>query len=179
MLRRRWGEDRRAAVVAFVAVASTLIAGFAAMTIDLGNLYIARTELQRAADAAALAAAGKLARYQSGISERLAENEARDIVEANPVQGRRVTIDPARDVQFGHAVFDSNRQRYDYVAGGVIPTAVKVNIRLSSDSPNGPVDMMFAGIWGRQSKNMVVSANRHDRAARYLRRSGPVRLDEL
>ncbi len=154
----RLPADRRAAVVAFVAVASTLMAGFAAMTIDLGNLYIARTELQRAADAAALAAASKLTHYQAGLSERMAEDAARDIVEANPVQGRRVTIDLARDVDFGHAVFDSGRQRYDYTSGGVVHTAVKVTVRLSADSPNGPVNLMFAGIWGSRNKDMNASA---------------------
>ncbi|MDM8006889.1 MAG: pilus assembly protein TadG-related protein, partial [Phycisphaerae bacterium] len=76
-IRRAWSDGRRGAVVVFVAVVSTLMAGFTALTIDLGNMYIVKTELQRSADAAALAAASRLARYQAGLSEVSARSEAR------------------------------------------------------------------------------------------------------
>lgn len=52
---------RRGAAAPLVAVSSTLLVGMAALTIDGGMLYRARTELQASADAAALAAALELA----------------------------------------------------------------------------------------------------------------------
>ena len=82
----RGGQERRGAVVVLLAVASTVIFGFAALTIDIGSMYIVRTELQRTADAAALAAARHLAGYVAGVSEAAATEEASRIVEANKVQ---------------------------------------------------------------------------------------------
>lgn len=157
-IRKVWGKDRRAAVTAMLAVTGTLMAGFAALTIDVGNMYIVRNELQRAADAGALAAVAKLTKYQAGASEAAAQAEAKRIVEANPVQGAKVTIDPARDVVFGRAIWNDTSKSYTFSAGGTVPTAVRVSIRLSSDSPNGPMSMMFANIWGVSNKSMSARA---------------------
>jgi Flp pilus assembly protein TadG len=52
--------SRRGAVVVFVAIALTLILSFAAMAVDLSFLYSVNNEMQRSADAAALAGAGSL-----------------------------------------------------------------------------------------------------------------------
>ena len=55
---KRGNPNRRRAVVAIqVGVASVALLGFAALTVDLGTLYNARADLQRTADAAALAGA--------------------------------------------------------------------------------------------------------------------------
>lgn len=158
MVRKVWKQDRRGAVVVLVAVSGTLIAGFGALTIDLGNMYIARTELQRAADGAALAAAAKLARYQSGQSEAAARTEAKRIVEANPVLADKVTIDINRDVVFGHTDWDNAASRFRFVQGGAVVSAVRVTVRKTADSPNGPMNLLFANIWGKASKNMWASA---------------------
>ncbi|MHC4093644.1 MAG: pilus assembly protein TadG-related protein, partial [Planctomycetota bacterium] len=45
----------KALVTVQVAVALTFVAGFAALSIDIGHAYWARGEIQRASDAAALA----------------------------------------------------------------------------------------------------------------------------
>ena len=51
---------QRGAVAVVVALSALVLLGFAGMAIDVGRLYINRTELQSAADACALAAAGEL-----------------------------------------------------------------------------------------------------------------------
>ena len=49
--------NQRGGVVIFVAVAMVVLIGCAALAIDLTHLYVARNELQNAADAGALAGA--------------------------------------------------------------------------------------------------------------------------
>ena len=55
--RSRDKEKERGVTIALVAVAMVSIIGMAALSIDIGTLYQAKAEAQRAADAAALAAA--------------------------------------------------------------------------------------------------------------------------
>ena len=57
---------RRGAAVVQVAVFLTTLIGFAALAIDVGLLYNERADLQKTADAAALAAAAELGDYSQG-----------------------------------------------------------------------------------------------------------------
>ncbi len=50
----------RAATIILVAVTVPVLLSFAALTVDVGQIYNARAELQNAADAAAMAAASQL-----------------------------------------------------------------------------------------------------------------------
>ena len=54
--------QRRGAVTVLVALLMVVLLGCAAMAIDIGHLYVAQAELQRAADAAAMAGAQALGR---------------------------------------------------------------------------------------------------------------------
>ncbi len=62
------------------ALALVILLGMAAMTIDVGLAYVARRDMQNAADAAALAAADVILEGQSSV---LAANAARDIALQN------------------------------------------------------------------------------------------------
>src|SRR5262245_51463113 len=62
-------SGRRGVVAVFAALCMALIIGMAALALDLGNMYLIRGELQRAADAAALAGAGAYASVP-GLAER-------------------------------------------------------------------------------------------------------------
>lgn len=53
-------ERQRGAVIVLVAIAGAILIGFLGLVIDLGRLFVTRTELQNAMDACALAAAGEL-----------------------------------------------------------------------------------------------------------------------
>lgn len=59
------------AVAVMVGVSIVLLVGFLAMVIDLGHLYIAKTELQNAADAAALAGAKELNQSRLGVQNAI------------------------------------------------------------------------------------------------------------
>ncbi len=147
-IRKTWGTDRRGAVVVLVAVTGTVMVGFTALTIDIGNMCVIKTELQRAADSAALAAVSKLGKYQAGLSETEARNEAERIVEGNPVDAKTTKLDLSKDVEFGHAVWDDSAKKYTFQAGGTIPNAVRVTIRKTKNSPNGSVQFFFANMFG-------------------------------
>lgn len=60
------------AVAVMVGFSIVLLVGFLAMVIDLGHLYIAKTELQNGADAAALAGAKELDSTPAGVSRAIA-----------------------------------------------------------------------------------------------------------
>ena len=157
-IRRMWREGRRGTIVVLVAVVSTVMVGMTAMTIDLGTMYIARTELQRTADAAALAAVAKLTHYSAGVSESAARDEAERFVEANPIQGRTFRLDTSRDVVFGHAVYDSTAKKYTFATGGEPPTAVRVYVRMTADSPNGTLRLAFAPFLGVGSAGLTAQS---------------------
>ena len=105
------GGHRRGAVVAQVAVSLTVLIGFAALAVDVSTLYSARTELQRTADAAALAAAADLGDYSQGDPIIRARQTAVDWVTRNKVAQTGVTL-ASSDVVFGHAAMDKYTKKY-------------------------------------------------------------------
>lgn len=59
------------AVAVMVGISMVLLVGFLALVIDLGHLYIAKTELQNGADAAALAGAKELKGTVTGVASAI------------------------------------------------------------------------------------------------------------
>ncbi|MCH7646571.1 MAG: hypothetical protein IH788_05160, partial [Nitrospinae bacterium] len=55
-----WRGDERGAVAVLVAVLLAVLIGFAGLVIDLGHLFVVRSTLHNAADAASLAAVSSL-----------------------------------------------------------------------------------------------------------------------
>jgi Flp pilus assembly protein TadG len=169
-IRNKWQQGRRGAVVVLVAVVSTVMVGFVAMTVDLGTIYIARTELQRAADAASLAGAsiylgdaglaGQDADLIAGASER-----SKAIAIKNPVYGAGQILANS-DVQLGQHDFANP-------AAALLPgspwNAVEVKVHRDVKNPNGPVPLLFARIWGKTASSMtaVARATLDDRMAGY------------
>jgi hypothetical protein len=80
------------------AVSLAAFFGFAALAVDLGMLYTAQTQAQRAADSAALAGAGWLLTSPGDTAN--ARLEAEVFAERHEVMGDSIDIDPAQDVEF-------------------------------------------------------------------------------
>ncbi|MCZ6515490.1 MAG: pilus assembly protein TadG-related protein, partial [Acidobacteria bacterium] len=98
--------DERGIGVYMVAVLLVVLLGVGALSLDLGVLYVARSEAQRTADASALAAAKKIIEsgYTSGlvtsdVAEALARLEAITVGAQNTVAGQTAQILDA-DVTF-------------------------------------------------------------------------------
>ncbi len=73
-------RDESGQTLIMFALGLAVLLGMAAMTIDVGLAYVARRDMQNAADAAALAGADVLLEGQSSV---LAANAARDIALQN------------------------------------------------------------------------------------------------
>jgi hypothetical protein len=147
---------RRGAVVVQVAVMSTVILGMGALAIDVGSMYATQTELQAAADSAALAAAQRLMGDDSGVSPSiLAKETAADYAGRHKVAGAAVKLDPA-DVELGRAQAVGGRWEFSPVAGGF--DCVRVVVRKTESSSNGPLTLGFANIFGVGKKDLWARA---------------------
>ncbi|MGI9077794.1 MAG: pilus assembly protein TadG-related protein [Gemmatimonadaceae bacterium] len=95
--------SRRGAVLVMVAVLLTVLLGFGAFAIDLSQVMAHRSELQRAADAAALAAVVQL----TTSAPDSADEVARAYSAANPVMGNAPTVVSAEYGRWNGITFDS------------------------------------------------------------------------
>ena len=153
------GSPRRRGIVAVqVAVLLVVLLGFAALTVDVGAMYNARNDLQRTADAAALAAAGKLGDWSEGDPTESARTVASEYAGSNKVFNHTMLLDSSTDVVFGRANYDVGTNRYSFEAVDALPDAVRVRVRMTSDSPNGALPLFFAGLLGHHSTQMSASA---------------------
>ncbi len=153
------GSNRRRGAVAFLTLAFMIVLlGFAALTIDVGVMYNARADLQHSADAAALAAAQLLSEYElGGDPVTRARLTAEEFVEKNHVLGRKVRVSTS-DVTFLRTSYDADRNQYSFRPINVLPDAVRVHVELSERSPNGPLGLFFAGVFGRLNTTVSASA---------------------
>jgi hypothetical protein len=155
-VRKMWGMNRRAAVVVMVAVSGTLIAGFGALTIDAGNMYIWRGELQRTADGAALAGASAFL-TNDGMTQSTnaltatALQRGNTVATHNPVNGTAVSLKNA-DVVLGH---------YDFVNPALSATSPLNAVQITAcrtKANNGSLPLIFAGLWGKSAVEMAATA---------------------
>ncbi len=139
----------------------TVLLGFAALTIDLGYLYLVRTELQVSADAAALAAAGELATLD-GDRLALARARAQEYAAKNKISNEAPMLDMETDVVFGEVDLDAESGQYAFTPmsnpNPALVDAVRVRVRRTEDSPNGAVALFFANIWGKSQKDIYAEA---------------------
>lgn len=154
--RRRRDSNRRGAVVVLIAVMLPVLIALTALTVDVGVMYNARADLQRAADAAAISAAGLLS-SKNGDPMTLARQTAKEIVSRNPVMGKTVTVDDA-DITFGHAIYTAGTSQFDFVPSTNLPDAVRVVVRKTEGSPNGPLPLFFASIFGKKMTDVKAEA---------------------
>lgn len=90
-------HGKRGATLVFVAVAMGALFGFLALAIDLGMLFVARNDAQRAADAAALAGASAFLENQGAsavvpANQRAMEYALRNTFQNGPIDSNEVTI---------------------------------------------------------------------------------------
>lgn len=148
---RRLARSEKAGVAALTAVMLTALIGLMAAAVDLGMLYAARTELQNAADAAALAGANTML-TTDGSGLVVAQPEvglatAQQISLANQANNRNLTL-LGEDVTMG--VWDTDINGFSITGMSNNPddlTAFQAKVR-RDDLANTPVTTFFAGIVG-------------------------------
>jgi Flp pilus assembly protein TadG len=96
--------DRGFVVLLLVATIAVLFCGLAGLALDVGRAYLARAELQKAADAAALAGAGNLypSVNLSGAAWTTADTQARAFVGNNKADGAPLDAGNIANVQTGY-----------------------------------------------------------------------------
>lgn len=162
MMQAKGGQTRRqlrrALVIVYTTISMTVVMGMAALAIDIGALYQARSELQRAADGAALAAASQLVGEGIDDPNTAAIEAADEIVRRNDVLRRTAGLDAESDVELGRAVYDPETGRYVFQSGGDVFDAVRVTVRRTEGSEAGPIELMFARFLGHDTRGLRAQA---------------------
>ncbi len=145
------------------AVLMVVLLGFVAMTVDHGFIQLTRTQLQCAADAAALSGAMELSGTEDPAVVRT--NANREIVKTAAMfrAGDRasVTIDPAADVTFGKLVWNGNSQNYSIQWGeNATPyNVVRVRtMRTIGAGGDNRLPLFFAPAVGTENANVGAEA---------------------
>ena len=159
----RQRSARKGAITVMVAILSVVLLGCVALAIDVGHLYVARTELQRAADSAALAGAQALGRNsESPLGEYLfADNiygQAESYGESNNCVRQAVILNRNTDIEIGYLEnprdLSANLQ--------TLPldqcNAVRVVARRNSSNAAGEIPLFFAPLWGITTRAVSASA---------------------
>lgn len=158
-LRARPLRARRGSIAVYAAVTSIVLVGVVGLAIDTAYAMTARAQLQRAADAAALAGAAKLGLAgQSNfdlVRQAALDNASRNVVvgccptgvllDSNPGN------DPAGDVVVGRWQFDATTHTFFFDPTGVPADAVQVRARCAEDAQNPPLQLLFGPIFGHST----------------------------
>lgn len=166
-------RNQRGVAAIMVAVVLGLIIGFGALAVDLGHLYVARNELQNAADAGALAGARVLYNEDGTAVQEIANAIARDAATANSSEGVPVEVNwtggNEGDVERGHwcfatRTFTPNASLLPVELWNVSEEELDANldfinaIRVVTRRQQTGVASLFARIFGRESFQLSAEA---------------------
>jgi Flp pilus assembly protein TadG len=165
-------EKRRGAVVVLAAFLSVVFFGFAALTLDIGYLCLARTQLQNAADAAALAAAAHLvdeSRLNTNSADLLAppltliRTRAQEYAQMNQAAGRAVTLadnptnDPNGDIVVAQLTIPGDLSETLLLLTPSQYNTVQVSTRFT-ESGSGAISLFFGRVFGYENADVSASA---------------------
>lgn len=161
--------ERKAAIVPLAALLLVFLLGMSAFAVDIGWLAVTRSELQNAADVAALAGAGMLmdgyvtynlpgnSVNQAAIlstTQTTARNKAKEYAAYNGAGGVSSLTLLDSDVEFG---FTDASGVYTTPAAG-FPNTVKVTMRRDA-SANGKLNLFFAKVLGQTTTSLTATAS--------------------
>jgi Flp pilus assembly protein TadG len=138
----------RGAILILTAFLLVFLLGIIAFAVDLGYILLARTQLQTAADSAALAAGATM-----GASQKDSIDTAIKYAGLNRVGDRQVVV-KSSDVIYG--TWDTTTRTFTPNASGM-GNAVKVTARADS-STSGAVPLFFGAVFGQHTANAQASA---------------------
>lgn len=136
----------------YTVLALTVLFGFCSLGADYGRVQLVKTELQRAADAAARAAASAI---PSGITE--VQDIAVAYAALNTADGSAVTLNASTDVEFG--TWDSSSETFTVLTGSARSSAnaIRITARRTAASGNA-VPLLFGKLIGIESCDVRASA---------------------
>ena len=163
---RRNLSNRRGVTTVLAAILMVTMLGFVAFGVDVGYMLLVKTQLQVAADSAAMAAAANMSGTQSAM-----DTVAQQYAAYHQAGGKTVTLQTS-DIQYG--LWDSTARTF--TSSSQAGNAIRVTAR--RDSSTGGNNTFFGRIFGINSFNVSASAVSAGESARYLLRGRPFRLDE-
>jgi Flp pilus assembly protein TadG len=155
-------KEERGASSVMVAVSLVAILGMGALAVDLGYVMSTRSEVQKAADASALAAASRLVQLYNEQSGNLTEAEmaaaaiqaANQWSQSNTASNTSLTI-AASDVQLG--VWNPTAKTFTLGGAADEINAVKITMRRDATT-NGPISLFFGSVVGVGTVNVSAGA---------------------
>lgn len=140
-----WIGTEKGSILLMVGAAMVMMLAVSAIAIDLVNLYLARAQAQRAADAAALAGAQAFISTgctnagcnPGGIQETVATQQAVAAAAQNDIAGQPAVVDPTSDVVFSYPT----------------PTEPQITVTTGRTVPT-----FFAKVFGIQTVNVRAKA---------------------
>ncbi|OPY87812.1 MAG: hypothetical protein A4E73_03557 [Syntrophaceae bacterium PtaU1.Bin231] len=170
---RRRQSGAAAILVAFLMI---VFLGIAALALDVGYLYVVRTELQNAADAAALAGAGRL--YPRSVTGAVisvvppewgSAEAAADYPQAPANRAAGVTLTDY-EVRTGYWNLVSGNLKSPLSTQGLQDApAVQVTVRKTGGLNSGPVQLFFA-------RAIAIRKSVADRAGEFGSRSSTIKI---
>jgi len=146
--RKKEGTRRRAVTLVFFVAMLVVVFAMVAFALDIGQIVLVRTELQVAADAAAIGAASKL-----GVSYEEVYSVARNIAGRHQAGNKALEV-PEADVEIG--IWDATRRTFipnpDRIGNAVRVTAYR------DEAHSGEVPLCFARIFNVLSYKISASA---------------------
>ncbi len=154
-------------VAAITAIVLTVLLGFIGLAMDIGRLTLVKGEMQRAADAGALAGARALAPYpnDAGLVGNILWDKVypdngtkptKKTVFNNQVDGKALT-DCTVEVGYWDLTDKILRPYTTTWLTNLIP-AVRVTINKSGELNGGPVQFFFGSFVGKESSNLSVQS---------------------
>jgi len=151
MRRSRRYQQRRGAVFLLTLFLMVGLLAMVAFAVDVGYLCVARDQLQRSADSAAMAACWELidedaptGLIDSGTLQQRGDTKAHEFAGMNLVLNTTPALG-AGDVEFGHIANPSDPTSPLVVGGPDPPNAVRVQ---RTANVNGPIPLFFARAMG-------------------------------
>jgi Flp pilus assembly protein TadG len=156
-------SQRRGNIIVLSAIMMIMTAAFLAFAVDLGSLFVARCELQRAADAAALSAAWELIDEDAlsgdtdyNVLKTDARNMAVQFATWNKVLQTTLQL-PVTDIEIGYLANPMNPLAIIDTNSTNAPNTVRVTVRRTT-LQNGPVTFGFARLLGIFHKDVQADA---------------------
>jgi Flp pilus assembly protein TadG len=166
---RKFVQGSEGTVMVMMALGLVAFLGLASLAVDMGNLYVAKNELQNVADAAALAGARQLVDNSSGtavVDSAAAQAAAMGVAQTQAqLSGLASLPDGSRtdlSIAFGnwniYAGNPSTAWTTTDGSAGSNSNAVQVTIQRASGLAYGPVTNFLAGILGYNTTNVAATA---------------------
>ena len=168
---KRFAKNRPGVVTPLAAILLVFLLGMVAFSVDMGYVILSETELQSAADSAALAGCGQLMQgfVQYNLPDQSADNQAsimttylgnartyaKNYASYNGAGGASSLTLNDSDIEFGFTDGSNNYTPQPKYKG--YPNTIKVTMRRDS-SANGGVSLFFAPVLGVRSQNLKATA---------------------